>query len=167
LDGQAITGVGLVGQIQRGDQIVLSTDDETPFSNVNEVLTVLLDGNKLVIGMTVAGKVQKVELGKGHLQPPHEPALLIMVVTAGIGFKAPGGNVAPGCQTPGEGIAIPRTDQEQNYAGASACISRLKAAAGVWRYHMAVDQRIPFREVDATVNALNAGGGQLVGIRVF
>ena len=167
LDGQAVAGVGIGGQIQRDDQIVLSADGETPFSNVNEVLSELLARNKLVIGVAVAGAVQQVELGRGYLRPPHEPALLIMIVTTGIGLKAPGGNVAPGCQAPGGGIAIPRTGQVQNYAAASACISRVKAASGVWRYYMAADAQIPFREVDATVSALNSGGGQLVGIRVF
>jgi len=167
LDGQSVAGRGVASQIQGDNQVVLSADAETPFGSVNEVISELLTSNKLAIAMVIGGRVQDVKLGKRYLGVQHEPALLIMVVAAGISLKAPGGNVAPGCEGPGGGIAIPRAGEAQNYAAASACISRIKVAVDIWVYHLAADAKIPFREVDATVSALNSGGGQLVGIRVF
>jgi len=167
LDGLPVAGAGVASQLREGDHVVLSADAEAPFGRVNQVISELVVSNRLQIGVSIGGGVREVRLGRRFLEATSDPALLILVVPSGIGIKAPGGNVAPGCEHPGEGIAIPRAGSALNYAAASACMSRLKAAAAVSNYHLAADAQVPFGEVDATVRALSAGGGRLVGIRVF
>jgi len=166
LDGVDTRGDRIASQLHDDDQVVVSADSQTPFGNVNLLITQLLPKMR-VIGVDALGTVHEVKLGRRHLEPSGEPSLLVIVVGSGISLKAPGGNVAPGCLEPGAGVAIPRTAEAPDYKAASACMSRLKAATGVVRYHLVADTAIPFSEVVATVQALNSGGGQWVGLRVF
>src|SRR3954464_54891 len=55
--------------------------------------------------------------------------LTVLVVPDGFSLKARGGNVAPGCDGVGPGIAIPRKDGDYDYDGLKACAQKLKAAA--------------------------------------
>src|SRR4029079_16847149 len=55
--------------------------------------------------------------------------LTVLVVPDGFSMKARGGNVAPGCSDTGPGIAIPKKDNDYDYAGLKACGATLKGAA--------------------------------------
>ena len=55
--------------------------------------------------------------------------LTVLVVADGFSIKARGGNVAPGCQDIGPGIAIPKTAAGYDYAGLRACAAKLKSLA--------------------------------------
>src|SRR6476620_5866252 len=54
--------------------------------------------------------------------------LTILVVPDGFSLKARGGNVAPGCNDTGPGIAIPKKDGNYDFEGLKACASKLKGA---------------------------------------
>lgn len=55
--------------------------------------------------------------------------LTVFIVNEGFSIKASGGNIAPGCEGPGAGIAIPKQRNRYDYAGLTACAARLKHAS--------------------------------------
>jgi biopolymer transport protein TolR len=55
--------------------------------------------------------------------------LTVLIVNDGFSLKAAGGNIAPGCQGPGPGIAIPLREGQYDYDQLTACASRLKHAS--------------------------------------
>lgn len=55
--------------------------------------------------------------------------LTIMVVNQGFSVKAQGGNVAPGCNGAGPGIAIPKSGEQYDFTALQECVARLKKAA--------------------------------------
>ncbi len=54
--------------------------------------------------------------------------LTVLVVNDGFSLKASGGNVAPGCQGIGAGIAIPKKGGKYDYDALTECAARLKNA---------------------------------------
>ena len=55
--------------------------------------------------------------------------LTVLIVNDGFSLKAAGGNIAPGCQGPGAGIAIPLKNGKYDLEGLTACASHLKKAS--------------------------------------
>jgi biopolymer transport protein ExbD len=54
--------------------------------------------------------------------------LTVFIVNEGFSLKASGGNIAPGCQSPGAGITIPKKGNQYDYASLTECAARLKKA---------------------------------------
>jgi biopolymer transport protein TolR len=52
--------------------------------------------------------------------------LSVFIVSDGFSLKASGGNIAPGCQDRGAGIAVPKVDGNYDFASLTACAARLK-----------------------------------------
>lgn len=52
--------------------------------------------------------------------------LTVMVVSEGFSLKASGGNVAPGCEGLGPGLAIPKAGGRYDYGALTRCASKLK-----------------------------------------
>ena len=55
--------------------------------------------------------------------------LTILIVNDGFSIKASGGNIAPGCQSPGAGITIPKRGAKYDYTALNQCAARLKKAS--------------------------------------
>jgi biopolymer transport protein ExbD len=55
--------------------------------------------------------------------------LTVLIVDDGFSLKAAGGNVAPGCQGPGPGLAIPNRGAAHDFTGLTACAARLKRSS--------------------------------------
>jgi len=55
--------------------------------------------------------------------------LTVLIVNDGFSLKASGGNIAPGCQGPGPGIAIPMKNGKYDLEGLTACADRLKKSS--------------------------------------
>jgi biopolymer transport protein ExbD len=55
--------------------------------------------------------------------------LTIFIVNDGFSLKASGGNIAPGCQGVGPGIAVPKVGGQYDYATLTSCAARLKGAS--------------------------------------
>jgi len=55
--------------------------------------------------------------------------LTILIVNDGFSIKASGGNIAPGCQSPGPGITIPMKGGKFDYESLNKCAARLKKAS--------------------------------------
>lgn len=60
----------------------------------------------------------------------HALGLAVIVVRDGFSLKARGGNVAPGCDDTGAGLAVPKRGIDYDYAGLKACASKIKGAVG-------------------------------------
>ena len=55
--------------------------------------------------------------------------LTVFIVNDGFSIKASGGNIAPGCEGPGSGIAIPKKGGSYDYGGLNRCAAKLKSAS--------------------------------------
>lgn len=86
--------------------------------------------------------------------------LTILVVPDGFSMKARGGNVAPGCNDTGPGIAIAKRDGNYDYAALKACAAKLKNAAPEFKDEMGVtisaNPPIPYQAVISTMDAVRA-----------
>lgn len=54
--------------------------------------------------------------------------LTVLIVNEGFSMKASGGNVAPGCNGVGAGIAIPKDKTKYDYDALKKCAAKLKAS---------------------------------------
>lgn len=84
--------------------------------------------------------------------------LAVLVVPDGFSIKARGGNVAPGCNDTGSGIAIAKKDGDYDYAGLKACVAKLKASAPEFKDEMGVtitaNPPIPYQVIISTMDAV-------------
>jgi len=93
--------------------------------------------------------------------------LTILVVPDGFSLKARGGNVAPGCNDTGPGIAIPKREGDYDYAALKTCAEKLKGAAPEFKDEMGVtvsaNPPIPYQIVINTMDAVrrNATGDEM------
>src|SRR5690606_29175274 len=55
--------------------------------------------------------------------------LTILIVNDGFSIKASGGNIAPGCASPGPGITIPQKGGAYDYEALNQCATKLKKAS--------------------------------------
>ena len=74
-------------------------------------------------------------------------------------MKAKGGNVAPGCNDLGSGIAIPKkSPTEYDYAGLKACAFKMKGTSPDFKDERQVtisaNPNIPYSTIIATMDAL-------------
>ncbi len=91
--------------------------------------------------------------------------LTIIIVPDGFSVKARGGNVAPGCDTTGSGVALPKLGSgEYDYAGLTKCAEKLKGASPDFKDEAQVtvsaNPQIPYQTVIGALDALrknNAG----------
>jgi biopolymer transport protein ExbD len=52
--------------------------------------------------------------------------LTVLIVNDGFSIKASGGNVAPGCNGVGPGLAVPMKNGKHDYATLNTCVAKLK-----------------------------------------
>lgn len=85
-------------------------------------------------------------------------SLTVLVVDEGFSLKAKGGNVAPGCDGVGAGIAIPKKNGAFDYAGLRECATKLKASDPSFASESAVtvtaSPHVPYETVIAAFDAL-------------
>ena len=84
--------------------------------------------------------------------------LTILIVPDGFSMKARGGNVAPGCNDTGPGIAIPNKGSDYDYDGLKACAIKLKGAAAEFKDEMGVtisgNPAIPYQVIIGAMDAV-------------
>src|SRR4029078_3360857 len=84
--------------------------------------------------------------------------LTILVVPEGFSVKARGGNVAPGCNDTGPGVAIPKKEGDYDYDGLNASAQKFKGAAVEFKDEMGVtvsaNPPIPYQVVIGTMDAV-------------
>lgn len=88
--------------------------------------------------------------------------LTAFIVNDGISLKTSGGNIAPGCQEPGAGIAVPKVGGVHDYASLTACAKRLKNAQAEFKEENQVtivaNADVDFKTIVAAMDALRADG---------
>lgn len=69
--------------------------------------------------------------GAGKVRPQETRTLnlSVFIVNDGFSLKASGGNVAPGCEAPGAGLAVPKQGEAYDFAALTTCAKRLKEAS--------------------------------------
>ena len=107
--------------------------------------------------------------GGAPVRPPDHPALglTILIVNDGFAVKARGGNVAPGCQDTGQGLAVGRTSDGKDYDfdGLKKCVTHLKqtftsANPGddeETTVTISANPNIPYQAVIGTMDAVRKG----------
>src|SRR6476619_145249 len=84
--------------------------------------------------------------------------LTVLVVPDGFSLKARGGNVAPGCNDTGPGIAIPKKEGDYDYDALKACAQKLNGAAPEFNDEMGVtisaNPPIPYQVVIGAMDAV-------------
>jgi biopolymer transport protein ExbD len=85
-------------------------------------------------------------------------SLTILIVPDGFSMKARGGNVAPGCNDTGPGLAIPKKNGDYDYAALKACAAKLKGAAPEFADEKGVtisaNPPIPYQVIISTMDAV-------------
>jgi biopolymer transport protein ExbD len=84
--------------------------------------------------------------------------LTVLIVPDGFSLKARGGNVAPGCNDTGPGVAIPRKENDFDYDALKTCVTKLKATSADFNDEMGVtisaNPPIPYQVVISTMDAV-------------
>lgn len=100
--------------------------------------------------------------GSSSVRPPTTPTLglTILIVNDGFSVKARGGNVAPGCQDTGPGLAVGKTPdgKEYNYDALKKCVVGLRASSADFADETSVtisaNPNIPYQAVIGTMDAV-------------
>jgi biopolymer transport protein TolR len=96
--------------------------------------------------------------GKVRPQEQHTLNLSVFVVNDGFSLKASGGNIATGCESPGPGLAVPKANNDYDYANLTECAKRLKDASPDFKDETQVtitaNPGIDYQTVVRTIDAL-------------
>jgi biopolymer transport protein TolR len=100
--------------------------------------------------------------GGAGARPPTTPTLglTILIVNDGFSVKAKGGNVAPGCQDIGPGLAVGKTSDGKDYdfVGLTKCVTGLKNSSPDFADENSVtisaNPSIPYQSVIGTMDAI-------------
>ncbi len=126
------------GKIRRLSQPrELSPDEEGGELNIVPFLDIIMNILIFVLASVAVTFTASIETnppgtgGKGvrQEQPKKSLGLTIMIVNQGFSIKAQGGNVAPGCDGAGPGIAIPKVNGQYDFTGLQQCVAKLKQAS--------------------------------------
>jgi biopolymer transport protein TolR len=84
--------------------------------------------------------------------------LSVFIVSDGFSLKASGGNIAPGCQDRGAGIAVPKVGNTYDFTALTACAARLKGLspefADETQATITANPGVDFQTVVAVMDAL-------------
>ena len=84
--------------------------------------------------------------------------LTVFIVNEGFSIKASGGNVAPGCQGVGPGVAIAKKEAKYDFAALNRCAAKLKASntdfADERQVYITANPGTPFQTVISVIDAL-------------
>ena len=86
--------------------------------------------------------------------------LTVLVVNEGFSIKAAGGNVAPGCDGVGTGIAIPMVSGRMDYDGLTACAHKLKQSSSDFadetQVYLSANPGTDYQTMISTIDALRS-----------
>ncbi len=98
--------------------------------------------------------------GGAGARPPTQAALglTILIVPDGFSMKAKGGNVAPGCDSLGGGLAVAKAGNDYDYVALNKCVAKLKASSDAFVDETSVtvsaNPNIPYYAVIGTIDAV-------------
>jgi hypothetical protein len=133
---------------------------ETPYRTMIEVLYTAgqSEVHKYNLLVRTAGSSRPLALDIGEPQPRQGQSAAIFLVNDGISIKFPGGNVAPGCNGLGPGLAIPKRDG-YDLPAFVACFRRLNTASSppVDQAVVVANSGVPALQVAQAANAIRCG----------
>jgi biopolymer transport protein TolR len=114
----------------------LAADEEGGELNIVPFLDIIMNVLMFVLATVAVTYTATLDTSMGHpsgtsARPPTAPTLglSVWIVADGFSMKASGGNVAPGCNGTGTGIAIPRRGGDYDYTALNVCADKLKHAS--------------------------------------
>jgi biopolymer transport protein TolR len=86
--------------------------------------------------------------------------LTVLIVNDGISLKASGGNIAPGCQSPGPGNAVPMKNGKYDLEALTACAAHLKSLSPEFadenQVYIAANAGTDYQTIIDVIDALRA-----------
>ena len=154
----------------------LSTDGEAPEGeaageiNVVPFLDILMNVLMFVLAtitVTFTATIESKAAGRGPRTAKDDSlGLTVLVASEGFGVKARGGNVAPGCEATGQGLAVGKSPDGKDYdfAGLKKCVTHLKKEfvasnpdSDETSVTISANPNIPYQAVIGTMDAIRKG----------
>ncbi len=114
----------------------LAADEEGGELNIVPFLDIIMNVLMFVLATVAVTYTATLDSSMGHpagkgQRPPSTPTLglTVIIVPDGFSMKTSGGNVAPGCNGAGSGLALPKKQGDYDYAGLKDCADKLKHAS--------------------------------------
>lgn len=112
--------------------MTIDVDDTTPYRMLLEVLFTLAQVELPRWDLRRRGHAETLPLAapRSYGSPGaivSDLALTVLAHDAGISVKARGGNLGPGCDVVGPGVAVPKGDDARDLAALGACVRKIKA----------------------------------------
>lgn len=161
--------VAQVGKIRRLSQPrELSPDEEGGELNIVPFLDIIVNILIFVLATVAVTFTATIETtppasrGKGVRDSIESKALnlTVLIVNDGFSIKASGGNVAPGCTGPGEGLAIPKRGGRYDYDKLTECAAKLKKAspdfADETQVYLSANNGTDYQTLISAIDALRA-----------
>lgn len=165
------------GKIRRLSQAKeLAPDEEGGELNIVPFLDIIVNILIFVLATVVTTFTSTIETNPPSGQsagvrasvPKEALNLTVLIVNDGFSLKSAGGNVAPGCNGVGAGLAIPLQGASFDYAALNRCAAKLKASnpayADETQVSLGANFGIPYGTVIQTMDALRSspdGKGEL------
>lgn len=143
----------------------LAPDEEAGELNIVPFLDIVMNVLMFVlatISVTFTATIDTAppKAGGGRAAANQAPTLglTVIIVADGFSMKAKGGNVAPGCNDLGAGIAIAKKGAEYDFDGLKACAAKMKGTSPDFKDERQVtisaNPNIPYSTIIATMDAL-------------
>jgi biopolymer transport protein TolR len=143
----------------------LAADEEGGELNIIPFLDIITNVMMFVLATVVTTFTATIDTtppraGGGASRKPDQPSLslTVIVVQEGFSVKARGGNVAPGCNEAGAGLAIPKRENDYDYNALNSCAKRLKGLSPDFKEESSVtisaNPNIPYQAIISTMDAL-------------
>jgi biopolymer transport protein TolR len=158
-----------IGKIRRMSQPrELSPDEEGGELNIVPYLDIVVNILMFVLSTLAVTFTATIETlppaagGKGVRSDKDTKALnlTVLITSDGLGIKAAGGNVAPGCEGIGSGIAIPLKGATYDYDSLTDCAQKLKSSSPDFEDEMQVyigaNPDIAYQTVISVIDALRS-----------
>lgn len=104
--------------------------------------------------------------GSGVRQEKNKQALNLsaLVVNDGIALKASGGNVAPGCNGLGGGLAVPRKGGQHDFVELTRCVEKLKKSspdfADETQISITANNDVDYQTIIRVMDAVRSNNGE-------
>ncbi len=126
--------------------------------NIVPFLDIIMNVMMFVLATLAVTFTSTAEVSPPRASPGGKPlGLTIVVVNEGFAIKASGGNVAPGCEDTGPGLAVGRTKGAYDFGALQSCVTRLKASAAFADERsvtVSADPGVPYQTLIATLDAV-------------
>jgi len=142
----------------------LAPDEEGGELNIVPFLDIIMNVLMFVLATVAVTYTATLDTSLGHAggggKPPSTPTLGLTIFISGDGFglKARGGNVAPGCNGTGSGLAVGRKGSDYDYPTLNECVAKLKHAspdfAGETQVTLTASPNIPYQIIISTMDAV-------------